>query len=88
MLGVDGNKSNQVVEISPSKTKLGGTGGLEKVAHKRAEKGSDGKFSPVTKRQVKGQEFRGREAGGRPEAAAAEVADEALKVPPPRTRMA
>ena len=87
MLGVDGNRSNQVVEISPSRPKLGGTGGLKKGAHKRAEKGPDGKFSPVTKRQVKGREFRGREAGGRPEAAA-KVANAALKVLPPRTRMA
>ena len=42
MLGVDGNRSNQVVEISPSRPKLGGTGGLKKGHTKEQKKGQMG----------------------------------------------
>lgn len=65
MLGVEGNRNNLVLDISPSKPKLGGTGALKKEIHKGAEKGPDEKLSPATYRQVKSQEVRDREAGGR-----------------------
>lgn len=66
MLGVEGNRDNLVLDISPSKPKLGGTGALEKEIHKGSGKGPDEKLSPASHQQVKSQEV----AGGRPATAA------------------